>query len=191
MKASVQALKMPPARINVVGTSGSGKSTFSKKLSAILDAPYVELDKLFWGPDWQQPSDDVFFARVKQALAQDTWILDGNYTRTIPIKWERVDVVIWLDYSFATTVLQAIKRAAHRSWTREELWEGTGNRESFLKSFFSKESIIWWTITTYWGVRKRYETFFADPRFSKIRFVRLRDHRAADRFLQSLQETDI
>ena len=35
------------SRINVVGTSGSGKSTFSKKLASKLNCPYIELDQIF------------------------------------------------------------------------------------------------------------------------------------------------
>ena len=135
------------ARINVIGTSGSGKSTFARKLSEGLGYPYIEMDQVFWGPNWHWPPDEVFFENLRQALGGNQWVLDGNYTRTIPIKWERVEMVVWLDYSFPLTLFQAVKRALKRSITQEELWEGTGNRESFRKSFFSKDSIILWTIT--------------------------------------------
>lgn len=173
-------------KINVIGTSGSGKSTFCKKLAATLNFPHVEMDKIFWGPNWRWPSDDEFFGNLKQALEKPNWILDGNYTRTVPIKWESVDVVIWLDYSFLRTLFQAIKRAAHRAWTKEELWEGTGNRESFRKSFFSKQSIIWWTITTHGQVRKKYESYLTNPKFSHIKFIRLKSHKDAEAFLRAL-----
>ena len=131
-----------PRKINVVGTSGSGKSTFSQRLAKVLGHPYIEIDKIFWGPNWYWPSDEEFFAKLKAALKQDSWVLDGNYDRTVPIKWENVEMVIWLDYPFARTLFRALKRAIRRSLTREEIWEGTGNRESFRKSFFSKDSIV-------------------------------------------------
>lgn len=35
-------------RINVVGTSASGKSTFACALAAKLGLSYIELDNLFW-----------------------------------------------------------------------------------------------------------------------------------------------
>lgn len=91
-----------------------------------------------------------------------------------------------LDYSFARTLLQAIKRAVRRSLTKEELWEGTGNRESFRKSFFSKESIIWWTITTHKKNRLKYESYLVDPRFSHLKFIRLKSHAEAENFLKTL-----
>lgn len=173
-------------KINVIGTSGSGKSTFCKKLALKLSSTHIEMDQIFWGPNWKWPSDEEFFANLKTALDRPDWILDGNYTRTVPVKWESVDMVVWLDYSFPRTLLQAIKRAAHRAWTKEELWEGTGNRDTFRKSFFSKQSIIWWMITTHGKVREKYESYLSDSKFSHIRFVRLRSHEEADNFLKSI-----
>ncbi len=171
-------------KINVIGTSGSGKTTFAHRLAKALNYPYVEMDKIFWGPNWYWPSDEEFFGNLKIALDQETWVLDGNYNRTVPIKWENVDTVIWLDYSFSRTLFQAIRRAIARAWTQKEIWEGTGNRESFRKSFFSKQSIIWWTITTHKSVREKYEKCMNDPRFKHIQFIRLQNHREADQFLQ-------
>lgn len=175
------------SKFNIIGTSGSGKSNFAKKLSEILAIPYLEMDQLFWLPNWTEPPNEVFFEKLKQALEQPAWVLDGNYTRTLPIKWQKVDVVIWLDYSFARTLLQAIRRAARRAWTQEELWEGTGNRESIRLSFFSKKSIIWWTITTHGKVRQRYESYMNDPKFSHILFVRLKNHQQAEQFLNRVR----
>lgn len=175
-----------PNRINVVGTSGSGKSTFAKDLAARLGYPYVEMDQIFWKPNWQWSEDAEFFARLKTALAQPNWVLDGNYTRTVPIKWDRVDQVIWLDLSFARTLTQAISRALRRAWTKQELWAGTGNRESFRRSFLSKHSIIWWTITTHAENRRSYERYMNDPRYSRIQFVRLRSRRETESYLREL-----
>ena len=75
-------------RINVLGTSGSGKSTFSKKLADKLNVPYVQLDELFWKPNWTESSDEELFPKLEKAVSSDEWVLDGNYTRTIPIKGE-------------------------------------------------------------------------------------------------------
>ena len=84
-------------RINVVGTSGSGKSTFARQLSEALNLPCYEMDRLFWKPDWQSSPDDEMFQKVRDVTSQLSWVLDGNYTRTIPIKWQNVQLVIWLD----------------------------------------------------------------------------------------------
>ena len=126
-----------------------------------------------------------FGATWRDALVGDKWVLDGNYTRTIPIKWERVQIVIWLDYPFFMTLIRALRRATTRALTKSELWEGTGNRESLRRSLFSKDSIIWWTIKTHRQVRRRYEQLMADPAYRRIKFVRIRDQGECDKFLST------
>ena len=172
-------------RINVVGTSGSGKSTFARRLARHLAVPYVELDALFWRPGWGESSDEEFFPRLKAALGPEGWVVDGNYTRTIPLKWDQVDAVIWLDFSFPLTLKRAVLRAARRAWSQEELWPGTGNRESWRK-LFTRHSIVWWTIKTHAKVRRQYEATMRDPRYGHIRFVRLTSPAEAEAFLTAL-----
>ena len=73
-------------RVNVIGTSGSGKSSFAKQLAGALRTPYLEMDRLYWKPNWQEPKDEELFPILEQALSGDAWVLDGNYTRTTHIK---------------------------------------------------------------------------------------------------------
>ena len=173
-------------KINVVGTSGSGKSTFSKALAEILHYPYIEMDAIFWKPDWEESSDEVFFHKLKKALQEEYWVLDGNYSRTTSIKWKEVDTVIWLDFNFVRTLYQAIKRAINRAITQKELWPGTNNRESF-KKLFSRDSIVLWTITTYWGKKSRYLSMMKDSKYQHINFVRLRTPRDCEKYLDKVR----
>lgn len=175
-------------KINVVGTSGSGKSTFSRKLAQVLNVPHIEMDKIFWQPNWQESSNEKFFKDLENALNHEKWVLDGNYTRSIPIKWKNVETIIWLDYSFTRTIFQAVKRALQRSISQEEFWEGTGNTESFRRSFFSKDSIIWWSITTYSKVKEKYQNYLDDPNYSHIQFIRLKNHKESEAFLKLLAD---
>jgi adenylate kinase family enzyme len=171
-----------------VGTSGSGKSTFGKLLASKLNCPYIEMDQIYWGPNWKQPADEVFFDKLKIALNSDRWVLDGNYTRSIPVKWKNVEMVVWLDYSFSTTLYQAFVRALRRIISGKEIWEGTGNRETFSKTFFSKDSILLWMINTHQTVRLRYQALLIDPQFSHIQFVRLKSRKEAEEFLNSFEQ---
>ena len=111
-------------RINVVGTSGSGKSTFAKSIAKKFNAPYVQLDELHWKPNWEESSDEEFFPKLEKALLSDMWILDGNYTRTIPIKWKRVQMVVYLDLPFHVVLYRIVKRSLLRGIRKEELWHG-------------------------------------------------------------------
>jgi len=157
-------------KINVIGTSGSGKSTVARGISQKLNIPYIQLDALFWRADWQGTPDDLFFAKIEAALAGKTdWVIDGNYKRTQSIKWRDVDMIVWVDYSFLRTLYQAVRRAAVRAWQQDEIWAGTGNRETFRKSFFSRDSIILWTLKTYRNNRRQYETLLTDARWQHVR----------------------
>lgn len=175
-------------KINVVGTSGSGKSTVARQLAQTFAVPYIEMDLLFWRPAWQGTPDEEFLLKVEQRLAAAPmgWVLDGNYTRTKPIKWREVQWVVWVDYGFCRTLWQAIRRALQRSWRHSELWPHTGNRENFRRSFFSRDSIILWTLKTYRKNRAKYLADMQDARYSHIRFIRLRSPRQTAAWLQTL-----
>lgn len=170
-------------KINVVGTSGSGKSTFSRRLAAKLNYPYIEMDALYWQPNWGEPTDEEFFANLERSLSHTCWVLDGNYNRTGPIKWAEADTIIWLDYAFSRTLFQAVKRALSRCISGRELWPGTGNRESFKKLFFSKDSIVLWTIKTHKSNRQRYQQLRANPKYNHINFVHLSNPKMADEYI--------
>lgn len=173
-------------KINVIGTSGSGKTTLARRLAKHLDVPYIEMDALYWRPNWQGVSDEELLALLGEKLnATPGWVLDGNYNRTRSVKWQNVDMVVWVDYGFARTLRQAVMRALKRAWHKKELWPGTGNRESFRQSFFSRESILLWTLKTWRSNRARYEADMADPAFAHIRFVRLRSPRQTRDFLNN------
>jgi adenylate kinase family enzyme len=174
-------------RINVVGTSGSGKSTFAQKLAAIIDAPYVEMDRLYWGPEWSESMDDVFIAKLREAISSDTWVLDGNYTRTTPVKWQDVQMVIWLDFSFPLVMKRVISRALYRIISQKELWPGTGNRES-IKKLLGKGSIVRWAISTYDSNILKYEIMMNDMKYQHIIFVRIKSQREANDFLKKLRK---
>lgn len=170
-------------KINVVGTSGSGKSTFARALAEVLDYPYIEMDAIFWGKDWYEPPDEIFFSDLKTAIEAKNWVLDGNYTRTIEIKWKDVDQVIWIDYGFLRTLYQAVKRALSRAVSKKELWPGTGNRESFRR-LFSKDSIVLWMLKTYHSKRTRYLSMMRDSAYDHIEFIQLRSPKEAAAFLE-------
>jgi len=173
-------------KINVVGTSASGKSTFGRQLAIKLDIPFIEMDEVFWGADWREPPDTEFFPKLEAALSGKSWVLDGNYTRTIPIKWKDIDLVIWLDYSFSRILYQSITRAINRSYTKNELWPNTGNRESFRK-LVSKDSIVLWMIRGYPRNRTKYLKAMTNPDLSHIEFIRLKSPKHARKFIESLR----
>ena len=172
-------------RINVVGTSASGKSTFSKALAQQLHLTYIELDDLFWLDDWQESSDQAFFKKLQQKIdqASDGYIIDGNYTRTKQIKWKDIDTIIWLDLPFHVNVYRAVKRAIYRAVSKQKLWNSSNNQETF-KKLFSRESIILWMMKTHRKNRKQYLEMMQSNEWSHIHWIRLRSVNDIHHFLE-------
>ena len=69
----------PFKRVIVVGTTSSGKSTLAKDLAERLSLDFIELDALYWEPNWQEAEDEVFRARVDTAAQSERWAVAGNY----------------------------------------------------------------------------------------------------------------
>lgn len=174
-------------RINVVGTSASGKSTFSKVLAKKLNLTYIELDDLFWLDNWQESSDQDFFNKIQCAIDQAPhgYVIDGNYSRSQTIKWKEIDTIIWLDLPFHLNLYRSITRAVHRVLTRQKLWNNSDNKESF-KMMLGRDSIIWWMIKTHKKNRQKYDAIMNDPQYSDIRFIHLKSPREVQQFLQEL-----
>ncbi|MNE71361.1 hypothetical protein D3C80_1672280 [compost metagenome] len=116
-------------------------------------------------------------------------MLDGNYNRTRTIKWREIDLIVWVDYGFARTLWQAVSRAAKRAMTQQELWPDTGNRESFRRAFFSRESVLLWTIKTWRSNRVRYIADMNNPKYAHIRFVRITSRQDAENLITELKSS--
>lgn len=175
--------------INVVGTSASGKTTFARQLAQKLGVAHIEMDDLFWLDDWQETSDQEFYAKLQSQINQAPrgWVLDGNYSRTLDLKLKYIDTVIWLDYSFSLNLYRSVKRAIARAATQKRLWANSNNRESFKTSFLSKDSIILWMITHHAQNRKKYLAMIKDPQYQHIQFIRLTSPKQTEAFLKQMK----
>ena len=86
-------------RILVIGCPGSGKTRLAKLLGEKLDLPVVHLDNLWWTDGWQNVSREEFDARLEEVLEGERWIIDGNFSRTMPLRLQHCDTIVYLDYS--------------------------------------------------------------------------------------------
>ena len=168
-------------RVNVKGTSGSGKTTFAQELAGRLGVPFVELDALHHGPDWYQPTAEEFRARVLEAIAElpNGWVIDGNYESKLGgLVLDTADEIVWLDPPLRVALRRLWRRTVTRIRDDVELW--SGNRESWRGGFWGRESLFAWTLRSWVRHRRRWPRKFAgDPRF-----VRLRSAEEAGRWLE-------
>ena len=85
-------------KIIVIGCPGSGKSTFSRALSAKSGIPLFHLDMMYWNGDKTTVSKELFLDRLEKVLRLDGWIVDGNYASTMEMRLAACDTVFFLDY---------------------------------------------------------------------------------------------
>ena len=175
--------QQPHRRISVVGTIGSGKTTFARKTSKLLSAPHIELDALHWEPNWVEAPNNLFRERVKRSLQGDSWVADGNYHQVRDIVWNRADTVVWLDYPFRTIITRLAKRTLRRIRTREQLWNGN---QEHIRGLFTRDSVFLWALRTYRRRRRQYPILLSRPENSHLTVIRLRSPRDAEEFLSEL-----
>ena len=95
-------------RIIIIGCGGAGKSTLARKLGEKAGIPVVHLDQIWWSPgNWQHLEREEFDRRLMEEVEKPRWILDGNFNRTMEVRLEKCDTVIYLDFS---------RMACLRSW---------------------------------------------------------------------------
>ena len=168
-------------RVVVFGTTGSGKSWLAARLAARHGLRVIELDKLNWGPDWQPAPLELLRHRVEREIRDGDWIVVGNYDSVRDLTWRAADTLVWLDLPFPLVIGRLFWRTLRRSVTKENLW-GTGNTESLVRSFFTRQSILLYAMRTHGRNRRR---FTIDTEFlgKDKKVVRLTSAREVERFL--------
>jgi adenylate kinase family enzyme len=174
---------MTGQRYVVVGTSGSGKTTFARELASIVDGCHVELDALHWGPNWTPRTTPEFEAGVRARTTGERWVADGNYSAVRHVVWARATDIVWLNFGRTVVFSRVIRRTLRRGATRQELW--SGNRESLRMALFSKESILLWSFNTFAKNRVKFAAARDSGEHPHLRWHELRTPREARRFLQS------
>ena len=168
-------------RIIVIGTTGSGKTTFAHALARRLGVPHGEQDAWNHQPGWREAPRAQFRAQVALFTAGEVWVMDGNYSKARDIGWARADTVVWLDYPAHVVYGRLLRRTLIRVMTRRELWNG--NRES-LRGALSPDGPLRWFWRTHW--RRRRETPGRVAEFRHLTLVRLPSPREAERWLSKI-----
>ena len=173
-------------RINIVGTTNSGKTTLARRLSEVLRIPHVEMDALYWEPNWMPAPADILAQRVAEATTPDRWILDGNYGVVRDLIWTKATGIVWLDYPFPVIFLRLFSRTVRRAFFKEELWNG--NRERFLTQFMSRDSLFLWALKSHWRRRKQIGALLQQSEYAHLEVVHLRSPGQTNRWLRDFED---
>lgn len=116
-------------RVVVVGSGGSGKSTFSTELGRVTGLPVIHLDREYWRSGWEETPKDEWNARVAELLAGESWIMDGNFGGTREMRMEAADTIIFLDLPRRVCLYRILKRTLkYYGKSRPDMTEGCNER---------------------------------------------------------------
>jgi adenylate kinase family enzyme len=170
-------------RVVVIGVTGAGKTTFARDLAFRLGYPHIEMDAIYWLPNWVERPVEDFREKISTALLGDQWTTDGNYSKVRDIVWGRADTVVWLDYPLWLILWRLLRRTLTRILRQEELWNG--NRETF-RNHMSRDSLFVWALKTYHRRRREYPLLFQQSEYAHLTIVRLHSPRSAQAWLDQV-----
>jgi adenylate kinase family enzyme len=155
-------------RVLIIGPCGSGKSTLARELAPRMGLPLIHMDQLGWQAGWVETEKSELNARLAEAVAQESWLIEGNYGSTLAPRLERADTVIYLDFPIGLCLWRLIRRVTSlRGQSRPDMPEGCPER--FDAAFF------WYVMNWNSGPRPRTERAIA-PFADKV--IRLSSPRA-------------
>lgn len=115
--------------IMVLGCSGGGKSTLTRKLAEIMGLRPVHMDLLFWKANWVQRDQAEIMELVSNELKLDDWVFDGNHSTSHALRVEKADMIIWVDIARWRCLFNVCFRVA-KYWgkTRPSMTEGCAEK---------------------------------------------------------------
>ncbi len=167
-------------RVMVIGCSGAGKSTFALELGRITGIKVTHLDRLNWKAGWKEVSRDEFDSKLGDVLKEDSWIIDGNYSRTMEKRLEKVQVVFYFRLSTAVCLYGYLTRLIKGKLGKKRIDMTEGCNERFDWDFvkfiagFQRDNA------------ERTEKML--EKYPYIKVVRFSSRRQAEKFLIGLEE---
>ena len=166
-------------KIQIIGFSGSGKSTLAKRLSKLYNIPCLYLDNTRFYGNWQERTREEQAEIVRKFLDEnDSWVIDGNYQKICPERFEMSDMTIFLDFNRFACYKAAKKRAKeHKIVAREscacpDKWD---------------LSFRWWLLVKGRTLRRR-KKIKERLNQTKGRKVVLKNRNQVETFLQELEK---
>ncbi len=162
-----------PKKVMIFGIPGSGKSTFAVQLGIILQLPVFHLDKYFFIKGWQERDYDDFLRIQRDLVEQDAWIIDGNATKSLEMRYSQADVVLYFRFNRLLCLWRVFKRLVSKDDRISDRPEGCSERVRLQ------------LIRYLWSFHARVEKSILELRlrYPKVLFYELRSKCDVDAFL--------
>ncbi len=112
-------------KIIVIGCPGAGKSTFARALAERTGISLFHLDMIWHRADKTNVSREEFDEKLGELMKNESFIIDGNYMRTLERRIATADTVFFLDYKTEICLEGAKSRIGKKRedmpWTETEL----------------------------------------------------------------------
>ncbi|MGO3890232.1 MAG: AAA family ATPase [Paenalcaligenes sp.] len=142
-------------RLCIIGPSNSGKSTLAAAISQKIHCPLTHLDQLYHQPhsNWVPRATDEFIALHDAAIAEERWVIEGNYSISMPQRLARTTGLIVMESSTALSLARYVRRSLFEPGHIGSL---AGDQDSI------KWSMIKHLVITTPKNRKRYQQLYQD-----------------------------
>lgn len=130
-------------RIMIFGRPGSGKSTTATRLGKLLALPVYHLDKYFFVENWKERNYQEFLQIQQDLVNHDSWIIDGNATKSLEMRYARAQVVLYFNYPRPTCLWRLFKRTWRKDVAIQDRAAGC------------HENVRWQLVKYMWGFDER------------------------------------
>jgi adenylate kinase family enzyme len=165
-------------KIAVVGYSGSGKSTFSKKLSSHYQISVLHLDTIYFNTGMTINDKTETERRIFDVMTASSWIIDGTYRYLAQERLEHADHIFLFNMNRWTCFFGFLRRYfKYRKKQRDTMALGNPERLDF--------SFIKWIL---WDGRKKdtrvlfnhYQTSYAN------KLIKFKTRKDVKKYLKSI-----
>ncbi len=175
-------------RVLVLGSGGSGKSTLASQVGARLNVPVLHLDESIGRGGGPQIDPERWGDYIRDLVAAESWVLDGNNFPTMAIRLARADTAVFLDLPRLVCISRILRRwwgNRHRSLAATHRATGPGRASSLRAELGARLRFLWW-IWTYRGGPRRRLLALIQREGQDVRFVRLRSPAEVRRWIESI-----
>lgn len=125
-------------KIHIIGSSGSGKTYLSKRLSQKYGIPAYALDDLFWDNDGYsgKRDPDSRNAMLAEILQKNDWIIEGVQYAWVGRSFEEADIIYLLEPPAYLCRMRIVRRFITRKYC------GTARKNESLKALME---LLKWT----------------------------------------------